>query len=192
MISAIFSDGSASNIQWNQATEVQIFLSPVSAFWFQLRLFVQKIANTEPRRGLGCIKAVDLVWLTYFTVRCRSSNADKCARRHRLISIRKFQMIHSAKPQKLPADIRIDRDLVYARTDKHQLRLDLYWHPEATRPMPLIIWVHGGAWRNGTKDVPSWVTSFCQGGYAVASVEYRLSHQAIFPAQIEDCKSAVR
>lgn len=101
-------------------------------------------------------------------------------------------MIHSAKLQKLPENIRIDRDLVYARTDKHQLRLDLYWHPEATRPMPLIIWVHGGAWRNGTKNVPSWVTSFCQGGYAVASVEYRLSHQAIFPAQIEDCKSAVR
>ena len=99
--------------------------------------------------------------------------------------------MHSTELQK-PTHIRTDKDLIYAYTDKYQLRLDLYWYPKSIEPLPLIIWVHGGAWRTGTKDIPNWVTSCCQGKYAIASIEYRLSHQAIFPAQIKDCKAAVR
>ena len=100
--------------------------------------------------------------------------------------------MYSTELQELPTNVRADKDLIYAHTDKHQLRLDLYWCPEAVEPVPLIIWVHGGAWRNGTKDIPIWTTSFWQGEYAIASIEYRLSYQAIFPAQIKDCKAAVR
>jgi len=58
-------------------------------------------------------------------------------------------------------------------------------------PLPLIVWIHGGAWRAGSKDrCPA--TRFLQKGYIVASINYRLSQHAIFPAQIEDCKAALR
>ena len=56
-----------------------------------------------------------------------------------------------------------------------------------------MIWVHGGGWQNGSKDqcLPLRL-GFTARGYAVASLNYRLSGHAIFPAQIEDCQSAVR
>ena len=60
---------------------------------------------------------------------------------------------------------------------------------------PLIIWVHGGAFRMGSKEGnPNNPPPFhyATQGYAVASINYRLSQHAIWPAQIEDCKAAVR
>ena len=52
------------------------------------------------------------------------------------------------------------------------------------------MWVHGGAWMGGSKDggVP---LPFLGKGYSVASLNYRLSQHAVFPAQIEDCKTAI-
>ena len=58
-------------------------------------------------------------------------------------------------------------------------------------PLPVIVWVHGGAWRAGSKEhCPA--RRFVREGYAVASINYRLSQHAIFPAQIQDSKAAVR
>jgi acetyl esterase/lipase len=82
-------------------------------------------------------------------------------------------------------------DLVYATVGDRALHLDLYLPEEAERPLPVVVWVHGGAWRQGTKDHPPALRLVSQ-GYAAASVEYRLSQEAIFPAQIHDCKAAVR
>jgi acetyl esterase/lipase len=76
-------------------------------------------------------------------------------------------------------------------TDGHERqKLDLYL-PKAEEKLPLIIWVHGGAWLAGSKSdgVP---LDYLSDGYAVASINYRLSRHAIFPAQIQDCKAAVR
>lgn len=82
------------------------------------------------------------------------------------------------------------RDLVYARTPQKDLALDLYLPDQASKP-PLVVWIHGGAWRAGSRAKPQalYVTSR---GYAVASISYRLSQEAIFPAQIHDCKAAIR
>jgi acetyl esterase/lipase len=55
----------------------------------------------------------------------------------------------------------------------------------------VIVWVHGGAWRQGSKENTR-AARMAGRGYAVASVGYRLSQEAIFPAQIHDCKAAVR
>jgi len=60
------------------------------------------------------------------------------------------------------------------------------------RPLPVILWIHGGGWSKGRKEQHSPAISFLNDGYAVASIEYRLSGEAPFPAQIEDCKAAVR
>ena len=69
--------------------------------------------------------------------------------------------------------------------------MDLYIPDRAKKPMPVILWLHGGAWLMGTKeDTPA--LFFMKSGYAVASINYRYSTEAIFPAQIEDAKAAVR
>lgn len=69
-------------------------------------------------------------------------------------------------------------------------KLDLY-APEGAGPRPLAIWIHGGAWRAGSKDsVP--ILPLLERGWAVASVEYRLSPEAPFPAQMHDIKAAIR
>jgi acetyl esterase/lipase len=86
------------------------------------------------------------------------------------------------------------RDIEYARVGEHRLLLDLYLPPaakaDAPKP-PLIVWVHGGAWRGGSKaDVP--LRPLVDAGYAVASIDYRLSTVAPFPAQAHDIKAAIR
>ncbi|MEK6302163.1 MAG: alpha/beta hydrolase [Acidobacteriota bacterium] len=85
------------------------------------------------------------------------------------------------------------RDIEYARLGNESLKLDLYL-PEDEGPFPLIIWVHGGGWTSGDKALSPNGAQVRQTtrGYAVASINYRLSQQAKFPAQIEDCKAAVR
>jgi acetyl esterase/lipase len=70
-------------------------------------------------------------------------------------------------------------------------RLDLYLPEKAEDRLPLVVWIHGGAWLTGSKDdCPA--VHFAAKGYAVASINYRLSQHALFPAQIEDCKAAIR
>ncbi len=80
-------------------------------------------------------------------------------------------------------------DIEYARVGDLVLKLDLH-RPQAENP-PLIVYVHGGAWRAGSKsDVP--IAPLLEKGFAIASVDYRLSTQAVFPAQIHDIKAALR
>jgi acetyl esterase/lipase len=59
--------------------------------------------------------------------------------------------------------------------------------------MPVLVWIHGGGWESGDKDSGvGRLAPFAARGYLCASIEYRLSKEAIFPAQIEDCKCAIR
>lgn len=89
--------------------------------------------------------------------------------------------------------VKAHRDLVYVEGGHERQKLDLYLPEKADGPLPLIIWVHGGGWQNGSKDgCPPLRAGYVAQGYAVASINYRLSGQAVFPAQIEDCKAAIR
>jgi acetyl esterase/lipase len=82
-------------------------------------------------------------------------------------------------------------DVVYAAVDGHELALDLYLPPAGTMKPKLIVWVHGGAWRSGSKtDVP--IAELVEAGYAIASVDYRLTPVVPFPAQVHDIKAAIR
>ncbi len=67
--------------------------------------------------------------------------------------------------------------------------LDLYV-PPGEGPFPLILWIHGGGWHSGAKDLCS-VGRWIPAGFAIASVNYRLTVDTPFPAQIEDCFSAL-
>jgi len=85
----------------------------------------------------------------------------------------------------------VQRDLVYKHVNGTVLTLDLYRPEEVSGSLPVIVWVHGGGWRRGRKEKCPAV-ALVQDGFAVASINYRLTSTAPFPAQIEDCKAAVR
>jgi acetyl esterase/lipase len=97
-----------------------------------------------------------------------------------------------ASNQQLSGEVEIVRDVVYARLDGRDLTLDLYWHPGADEPEPLVVWIHGGAWMSGDKTWMPPLLYLLNYGFAMASIDYRLSQEALFPAQIEDCKAAIR
>lgn len=89
-----------------------------------------------------------------------------------------------------PPPVTISRDITFARVDDHALRLDLYV-PEMAKSPPLVVWIHGGGWRAGSRKNPK-LQQITRHGYALASISYRFTDTAIFPAQIHDCKAAVR
>ncbi len=81
------------------------------------------------------------------------------------------------------------KDVVYATVDGKDLGLDLYLPAGVARPA-LLVWVHGGAWRSGTKAKPP--MTFVQNGIAMASLDFRQSTDARFPAAVHDIKAAIR
>jgi acetyl esterase/lipase len=93
---------------------------------------------------------------------------------------------------RLPEGTKAHRNLEYVKGGHERQRLDLYVPEKAGGPLPVIVWIHGGAWLAGSKEGGGPALPFAGKGYAVASINYRLSQHAIFPAQIEDCKAAIR
>lgn len=86
-------------------------------------------------------------------------------------------------------DIRSHIDIPYARVDGKTLLLDLHLPARVENP-PLVIYLHGGAWRLGDKtEVPPFLVDR---GYAVASLDFRSSEEARFPANVHDIKAGIR
>ncbi len=84
------------------------------------------------------------------------------------------------------------RNLEYARVGEVSVKLDLYIPPHAKGvPLPVVVWVHGGGWHGGDKARNPGLALLAK-GYASASINYRLTGVASFPAQIHDCKAAIR
>lgn len=102
-------------------------------------------------------------------------------------------LLAQRKPAALPDGVKVERDLVYATRGDRAMQLDLY-RPAgdvADARRPVVVWVHGGGWKNGSKDrCPGvWLATK---GFAVVSIDYRLTDVAQWPAQIDDCREAVR
>jgi acetyl esterase/lipase len=89
-----------------------------------------------------------------------------------------------------PEGTKVLRDLAYVAGGHERQKLDLYL-PAAGSRWPLVVAIHGGAFRMGSKEGEP-AGAFVARGFAVAAINYRLSQHALFPAQIEDCKAAVR
>jgi acetyl esterase/lipase len=91
----------------------------------------------------------------------------------------------------LPDTVRAEKNIEYARVSSGPLLLDIYTPKHFTNKLPVIVWLFGGGWEMGSKN-------FCPIAYmaaqnvAIVSINYRLSGVAPFPAQIFDCKGAVR
>lgn len=82
-------------------------------------------------------------------------------------------------------------NIEYAKINGISLTLDIYVPPHISYPTPTIIWIHGGGWQSGSKENVNG-TWLIQKGFAVVSISYRLTDKGIHPAQINDCKAAVR
>ena len=82
------------------------------------------------------------------------------------------------------------KDIEFASVNGKSLKLDLYL-PANPKGSSLVVWIHGGGWRAGSKNACyiSWLSQY---GYTVASISYRFTDVAQFPAQLHDCKGAVR
>ena len=91
-----------------------------------------------------------------------------------------------------PRNVEEIPDVVYGYANGRPLRLNIA-RPKSPpdEPMPAIVYIHGGAWIMGDYKGP-WNYPFAARGYFTANVEYRLSGESVFPAQIHDCKAAIR
>ncbi|WP_313177731.1 family 43 glycosylhydrolase [Massilia sp.] len=92
-----------------------------------------------------------------------------------------------------PAPVQVRENLVYARRGDLALGLDLYLPGPAGKPAPLVVLVHGGGWSSGARsNMAPLAARLAARGYAAATVSYRLSGQARYPAAIDDVKEALR
>ena len=102
------------------------------------------------------------------------------------------QQARRTKRSQPPGGAKIERDIVYAQVGDRKLLLDLHLPPKSKEPLPVVVWVHGGGWRSGSKGSGGPALPLVSRSFAVVDVGYRLSGEALFPAQIQDCKAAVR
>ncbi|TWT91558.1 alpha/beta hydrolase fold domain-containing protein [Stieleria varia] len=96
--------------------------------------------------------------------------------------------------QGAPADVNVLRDVVFGKGGDRDLTMHIVLPKEKRdSPQPAYVWIHGGGWQGGTKDGGvGKVIPMVREGFVGATIEYRLTGEAPFPAQIEDCKCAIR
>ena len=100
-----------------------------------------------------------------------------------------------ARQRQIPESIRAVADLPYADTDNPRQRLDLYLpkQPSSDKPLPVVAVIHGTYQFADKQSGLGTAVGLVQGGnFAVVSIGYRLSEEATWPAQIHDCKAAIR
>ena len=102
-----------------------------------------------------------------------------------------FSLTAATTFAQLPAGIAAKRDVEYVPGGGPRQTLNVFYPEKTDKPVPLVVWIHGGAWQAGSKD-RSPAMPLLEQGFAVASITYRFSQNAVFPAQIEDCKTAIR
>lgn len=89
-------------------------------------------------------------------------------------------------------NLQIHEDVVYTTVGDRQLHMDIF-QPETAKNAPAILVIHGGGWLKGSKDKFHPLARYlAQYGFITAAVEYRLGTEALFPAAIQDCNTAIR
>jgi acetyl esterase/lipase len=95
----------------------------------------------------------------------------------------------------IPENVILERDVEYGKAGDRSLKLDILRPKDVPAdPLPVIVFVHGGGWRGGNKahGIPLLAPFAATGKYFCVSVSYRFSNEAVWPAQIHDCKAAIR
>lgn len=107
------------------------------------------------------------------------------------IAVGKIKKIKA--PEEMPKGVELLTDVTYGKIDDRPLKLDLYKPAAMDKKVPALIFIHGGSWKGGNKNMyRPYAARYAQRGYVVASISYRLSGEAAFPAAIQDAKCAVR
>jgi acetyl esterase/lipase len=92
----------------------------------------------------------------------------------------------------LPDDVSEYKDIVYKTVENKDLKLDIYHQKTISDVTPLIIFIHGGAWKKGDKhDYWPYLIPYAKKGYITATIQYRLTDVAIYPSQLDDVISAI-
>jgi len=94
---------------------------------------------------------------------------------------------------KIPDNILEIKNIEYKKIDTLSLQLDIYKLKELSEPAPVMIFIHGGAWRSGKRsDYLPYLIDYAKKGFVTVTVSYRLVKQAIFPAAVQDVNCAVK
>lgn len=98
-----------------------------------------------------------------------------------------------------PGGVKAWRDVTYQTIDGYRPQVVDIYVPAGKGPHPLVLYIHGGGWRGGHTrhsgafaDFPKVLAALAAEGFTVASLEYRLSSEARFPAQLQDSNAALR
>ena len=81
--------------------------------------------------------------------------------------------------------------MVIGKGGGRDLHAEVAYPKDVMGPLPAVIYIHGGGWIGGSQK-QSPILELAKAGYFAASIEYRLSNEAKWPAQIQDCKLGVR
>jgi acetyl esterase/lipase len=93
----------------------------------------------------------------------------------------------------VPVTIEVEKDIEYGKGGDVELKLDLYRPKKRDNRLPAVVFIHGGAWRGGSREMYHYYcVKFAERGYAAATISYRLLRVAPFPAAVQDAKCAVR
>src|SRR5438128_6511449 len=93
---------------------------------------------------------------------------------------------------RLENSYRVVPNVTYLTASNYDAKLDLYVTRTPDKPLPTLIWIHGGGWTGGTKESYAGIPAYLAMGMNVVNVEYRLARVAQAPAAVEDCRCALR
>lgn len=97
------------------------------------------------------------------------------------------------KKPAVPSEIIEYKNITYKQTTSRPLKLDIYRLKTLPRPAPVLVFIHGGGWKKGDKsDYLRYLVDFAKKGYVTATISYRFSQEAPFPAAVKDVKCAIR
>ena len=93
----------------------------------------------------------------------------------------------------IPTDVECFKDIEYKNINGKSLQLDIYKPKNSAKPLPLLVFIHGGSWSHGKRsDYMVYLMSFVKKGYMTATVSYRLLKDGPYPACVEDITDAVQ
>lgn len=93
----------------------------------------------------------------------------------------------------IPDEIVENKDLVYKEIEDRSLKLDIYHLRTIKKAKPVLVFIHGGAWKKGNKkDYRRYLVDYAMKGYITVTVQYSLANEAKFPAALNDVKCAIQ
>ena len=144
-------------------------------------IFVDNILMLFPLRGFGLCSLFALALPAYLSAQVSNTPVVQTPAASGV----------PAAPEVVPEGVAVLHDVVTGKGGNRDLHAEIAYPKNAPGLLPAIVYIHGGGWLKGSQKGPR-IAQFAKSGYFVASIEYRLSNEAKWPAQIEDCKLGVR